>query len=320
VISVLSLNCPVCGAPFSPGAERCGYCGSILVLQTDHPRIDPRALNRTVVDKHIAEYRELLRRDPNSVKAHYGLGVAYYNLGLTEAAIDSLDRACSITPENPHIHTQLAVAWREEARTGDARAGEEMRDHIGYALQLDPHNVEALILASEAARADWDLDSAVNYSEQAWSLEPDRARDLHKQTLRAWITWKIDRGDATSSDLARVRKASPPLAEEMAAYAKGRIRAQAGRFGQTLSTSIGKQDDEMAEPPGPAAAAVRNALLQGTGLALVGCCVIAAMTDDVAPGSGASSFLGFVYLALLFLPILMAWRAWDAQRKKDPFA
>lgn len=149
MISVLSLNCPVCGAPFSPGAERCGYCGSILVLQTDHPRIDPQALNRAVVDKHIAEYRDLLSTDPHSVKAHYGLGVAYFNLGLTEASIDALEKASSLTPENPHIHTQLAVAWREEAKSGNELAKDEMRDHIRYALRLDPKNVEALTLAAE---------------------------------------------------------------------------------------------------------------------------------------------------------------------------
>jgi hypothetical protein len=175
------------------------------VLQTDHPRIDPRALNRAVVDKHIGEYRELLRNDPNSVKAHYGLGVAYFNLGLTEAAIESLEKACSITPENPHIHTQLAVVWREEAQTGDARAIEEMRDHIQDALRLDPENIEALILASEQAGNDHDIESALAYSERAAALEPDRARDLHERNLIRWIEWKVQRGEASRTDIKLCR-------------------------------------------------------------------------------------------------------------------
>src|SRR5690606_32170528 len=215
VVSVLSLNCPVCGAPFSPGADRCGYCGSILVLQSDHPRIDPRALNRAVVNEKISSYRDLLRQDPHSVKAHYGLGVAYFNLGLTEAAIDSLEKACSITPENPHIHTQLAVAWREEARTGDKRAIEEMRDHVQYALRLDPNNVEALILASEMAASDHDVQTAVDFSERAWKTTPERARDLHERNLGTWFRWKVNRRDITSADLQCVREFSPDLATRL---------------------------------------------------------------------------------------------------------
>lgn len=308
MISVLSLTCPVCGAPFSPGAERCGYCGSILVLQTDHPRIDPRALNRVVVDERIAEYRQLLRDDPGSVKAHYGLGVAYFNLGLTEAAIESLEKACGLTPENPHIHTQLAVAWREEAKGGDARAGEEMRDHIQYALRLDPSNVEALILASEAAQADHDIETAVNHSERAWQLEPDRASDLHGRMLRAWLTWKRQRGDVTPADVERVRRFSPQMAEAL------------GRGG-LVGTVTPAFDIDMDIAPRlergiPVVRSVLMAFLAGVGIFLVACVVLVTLFNDVPDDSNASAFLGLILIALMSVPVIMAWRAWDKTRKK----
>jgi cytochrome c-type biogenesis protein CcmH/NrfG len=315
VISVLSLTCPVCGAPFSPGDGRCGYCGSILVLQTDHPRIDPRALNRAVVDKHIGEYRELLRNDPNSVKAHYGLGVAYFNLGLTEAAIDSLEKACSITPENPHIHTQLAVAWREEAQTGNARAIEEMRDHIHYALRLDPENIEALILASEQAANDHDIESALAYSERAAALEPDRARDLHERNLIRWIEWKVQRGEASRTDIERVEQFSTQLAQQERSWAQGVHRENTGSFSQAFSLSMTSNIG-----PDPVVKAVRNGCLTGVGITLVSCCVLAALTDDAQSGSGASTLLGLIYIALLFLPFVLAYRAWKNHREKDPFS
>jgi hypothetical protein len=309
VISVLSLNCPVCGAPFSPGSDRCGYCGSILVLQTDHPRIDPRALNRTVVDKHIAEYRELLRTDPSSVKAHYGLGVAYFNLGLTEASITALETASNLTPENPHIHTQLAVAWREEAKTGNARANDEMRDHIRYALRLDPRNVEALILASEAAIADHDIEQAVSYSEQAWSLEPDRARDLHERMLRMWYGWKRQRGGLTPSDLERVRRFSPAMADEM----NDSFRLTATPFAAPMI------DPDVAPRIGKAVPVVRSVLLAflaGIGLFVVLCGILLTVFDTES-GTSSSAFLGLVLLALMSLPFILATRAWYKVRKKD---
>lgn len=311
MISVLSLNCPVCGAPFSPGAERCGYCGSILVLQTDHPRIDPRALNRAVIDERIGEYREMLRSDPGAVNAHYGLGVAYFNLGLTEAAIESLEKACSLTPENPHIHTQLAVAWREEARTGDARANEEMRDHIAYALRLDPDNVEALILASEAAEADHDIESAVNYSERAWTLEPDRASGLHERLLRLWIGWKRQRRSLVNADFLRVERFSPALAQEL--RDGGHITPPTPVTpAATLSAPV-----ETRSAMGYVLRSTIIAFLSGLGLFMILCVVLLLVFDDVESGSNASSALGLALLALATLPIILATRAWYKARHKD---
>ena len=314
MITVLSLNCPVCGAPFSPGADRCGYCGSILVLQTDHPRIDPRALNRTVVDERIAEYRELLRDDPGSVKAHYGLDVAYFNLGLTEAAIDALEKACSLTPENPHIHTQLAVAWREEARTGDTRADEEMRDHIQYALRLDPDNVEALILASEAAQADHDIETAVNHSERAWQLEPDRARALHERMLRLWIGWKRQRGSLVNADFLRVERFSASLAAQL---------RDGGHLAPPAPVTLGTP---LASPV-PTRAAMGYVLrttivafLTGIGLFIVLCAALLIIFDDVESGTNASAMLGLALLALMTLPVILATRAWYKARQKDQSA
>lgn len=307
MISVLSLNCPVCGAPFTPGAQRCGYCGSILVLQTDHPRIDPRALNRAVVDERIAEYRELLREDPHAVKAHYGLGVAYFNLGLTEAAIASLEKACSLTPENPHIHTQLAVAWREEAKTGDERADEEMRDHIQYALRLDHSNVEALILASEAAFADHDIESAVNSSERAWKLEPDRASALHERMLRAWMAWKRQRRDVTSPDIERVRQFSPELAAEFTS----------GNPTVARSVDIDMNIAPAVERAVPVVRSVLIAFLAGLGIFLIVCVVLVTVANGVPDDSNASAFLGLTLIAFMTLPIIMAWRAWNKARKNS---
>ncbi|MEZ4624085.1 MAG: hypothetical protein R2843_04695 [Thermomicrobiales bacterium] len=35
---------------------------------------------------HIDEYRRRVRSNPFDEEAHYGLGIAYFNLGLLEAA------------------------------------------------------------------------------------------------------------------------------------------------------------------------------------------------------------------------------------------
>jgi len=88
--SVVTLSCPVCGAPLRPESTTCRYCGSTIFISTNHPRINPLSLNKAVIDENIAKFRSSLRRDPNDETAYYGLGVAYFNLGLMEDAIAAL--------------------------------------------------------------------------------------------------------------------------------------------------------------------------------------------------------------------------------------
>ncbi len=176
VPAVTVLSCPVCGAPLQQGDQRCTFCGSVVVIRTDLPRITPDQLNRAVVNEHIAEYRATVRRDNNDETAHYGLGVAYYNLGLLDEAADELRHAARLMPENPHIQTQLAVVYAELVTKGRAGALKHARDRLERALLIDPRHAEALILKARlfARRQEWDKATAV--LREAAQVEPEHAR------------------------------------------------------------------------------------------------------------------------------------------------
>ena len=195
--SVITLTCPVCGAPFAPESDRCNFCGSILVLKTDHPRIDPRMLNKSVVDEHIAKYRRILRSEPSDETAHYGLGVAYFNLGLIEDSIRELTHAARLMPENPNIQTQLAVVLREAAKQGDADADAQMRYRVDLALRLDPNNLEALLLKADLLSDPVLRYDAIEVLERAHSIDEHRVRPKLIEGLTA-LAGKQDRmGDWT---------------------------------------------------------------------------------------------------------------------------
>jgi hypothetical protein len=181
--SIVALTCPVCGAPFNTSNDRCDFCGSILALKTDHPRIDPKLLNKAVIDEHIAAYRRTLRTDPNDETAHYGLGVAYFNLGLTEDSVSELTQAARLMPENPNIQTQLAVVLRDAAKEGDAEAKRQMNHRIEMALRLNPKHMEALLLQADVLGDDGDLDASVDYLQQAYVLDESRLRGKLTSTL-----------------------------------------------------------------------------------------------------------------------------------------
>jgi len=157
VAIVEALRCPVCGAPLAGPAPRCAYCGSLVAVRADHPALDPALLNDEVVQERIDTFRQRLRRDRHDAEAEYGLGVAYFGLGLLDDAARALEAAARLTPENASIQMQLAVVLADLAVTGKRGAEQEARERVGLALRLDPDEPEALLLEARllAARGDW---------------------------------------------------------------------------------------------------------------------------------------------------------------------
>ena len=149
MLQIMALSCPVCGAPLKPGDEKCSFCGSYIFIKTDLPRLDRHSLNQAVIQEHITDFRRRIRSDQYDEEAHYGLGVAYFSLGLTDEAVDELSQAARLMPENPHIQAQLAVALRNAFKAGNQAAEQQMNTRIQSALLLDPNHVEAAMLKTE---------------------------------------------------------------------------------------------------------------------------------------------------------------------------
>jgi tetratricopeptide (TPR) repeat protein len=313
VVSILSLKCPVCGAPFSPGDDRCGFCGSILVLQTDHPRIDPRALNKAVIDDRIREYRKDLRSDPYDVTAHYGLGVAYYNLSLTDAAIQSLKDACRLTPENPNIHTQLAVAYRELAKAGDQDAAGEMSEHIQYALRPDPQNVEAILLRSDEELDRHDYDQALAEVTRAYGIAPDRVRPKLVETLVAWIRWQDQRGEDTEADWQRLDEIDPAVAREE--------RQRAGKAAaEPLPAQPGADSPQSHRTDLTIWDKARGAFkgfMVGLGIGLISVIALAIIGGLLERDSGPYNVVIVLFALSFVIPIVLAIRGWYTSGRKD---
>lgn len=146
---VLALTCPVCGGPLKPGTEQCSFCGSYIVIKTDLPKLDRHSLNQSLIQEHIVDFRQRVRVSNYDEEAHYGLGMAYYSLGLLDDAIEELTQAAKLMPENPHIQAQLAIALYDSYNAGNSAAQAQMNSRIQRALLLDPNHPEATILQAE---------------------------------------------------------------------------------------------------------------------------------------------------------------------------
>ena len=119
---------------------------------------EPIRLN-TVAE--IANYKEILRKDPNNLQALIGIGNLYFDTNQDLLAIENYRKALVIDPTNANVRTDMAVCYR---RSGNpVQAIEELkkaistsprhaqsRYNLGVILIQDMHDPEGGIKAWEA--------------------------------------------------------------------------------------------------------------------------------------------------------------------------
>ena len=219
---LVPLVCPVCSAPLAANDSRCPYCGTVVVVAVGTARIDPAQIDREVVDEQIEAFRAELRNRPTdaaAARAHYGLGVAYFNLGLTDDAVDALLKAARLTPENPRIQAQLAAVYAERAERGDRAADAKARDRIGRALRVDPDCAEALLVLAELELRAGDWTGAAAIWQRVAAANPDAVRRPVADFLRAHLRTTLR---------APIFWSHPQRAERRAAVTREKVRWLAG--------------------------------------------------------------------------------------------
>lgn len=217
VVEIVALRCPVCGAPLAEDASKCKFCGSVVFIKSDFIKINREQLNRTVINEHSATYRNTVRRDPNDQEAHYGLGVAYFNLGLLNEAADELVQSARLMPENPHIQTQLAVVYAKLAQKGKPEATANALDRIGRALLLDPQLPDALIPRARLADRWQDWNAAIEDLRKAAKSDPGLAEPKLGTALVARARQLLDtpRWTEGMDDLQEAAKLNPTAVRQL---------------------------------------------------------------------------------------------------------
>ena len=73
-------------------------------------------------DEAIAQWEEIVRKDPNLAEIHYNLGNAYMYQGKIESAIDAFKRTISIDPTLPEAYNKLGIICYKQGNAGLAFA------------------------------------------------------------------------------------------------------------------------------------------------------------------------------------------------------
>ena len=138
----------------SPGAVQLSLADALL-LQLNWP------------DKAVIHYREGLRDEPETPSILANFGLALFDSGDTDQAIDVLRRAVSLDRANGQTRIRLAAALLKRRRM------EEGKRQAQRAVELNPNNAVAHDLLGVAFVGVGELESAKQSFEKALALEPE---------------------------------------------------------------------------------------------------------------------------------------------------
>ena len=109
-------RCPFCWAPLESKDVTCPYCKCHLLIHnlffdSDH------AGSEKIQHEAIARYQRVLDRENNS-QPHYWLGMVYLNQDNYEEALNHLDLASKLAPQEQFYSNQLNILLKHMASSG----------------------------------------------------------------------------------------------------------------------------------------------------------------------------------------------------------
>jgi len=88
-------------------------------------------------EKAIKIFKRIIDIDSHNYRAHYNLGIAYFNLELFEEALNACETAISIKPDYKHCHYNIGLIYEERENLEKALEAHQK------ALKIDPDFVYA---------------------------------------------------------------------------------------------------------------------------------------------------------------------------------
>jgi len=89
------------------------------------------------IEEAIAQYREVVRTEPDHFAGHNKLGFALMQVGRSQDALAAIRRAVELQPDNPETHNNLGLALAQAGRSQEAVAS------LQHAIELQPDYAEA---------------------------------------------------------------------------------------------------------------------------------------------------------------------------------
>jgi len=160
---------------------------------------------------------------PEFAQALQKLSKAYLNTGDYNNALDTIDKALKVTPENTELLITKSAALEKSGQYQDAVKYSDM------VIQKTPHNIEALIIKSAALSKLQKYKVAIETLNQALEIEPEDIRIMEGLANTYWMNdQKTEASTLVDSILKKDEK------NHIASSIKGKLLFDSGNYSDAL--------------------------------------------------------------------------------------
>ncbi|WP_162455091.1 tetratricopeptide repeat protein [Pseudoxanthomonas kalamensis] len=145
------------------------------------------ALRQQTPERAIATADEWLAVASDNAQAYRWRAIARQQAGDAEGAVDDIDRAIVLSPEDSRLHMLRASLLLGQQRTDEAT------DALNRASQANPNEFGAYVLQAQLAFARGDLQQAEEFNRLAARVEPDHPRLALIDSMVALQRNEVDR-------------------------------------------------------------------------------------------------------------------------------
>ena len=145
-MSVLNVKeCPRCGAPSDQSKKNCEYCkAEFFVVKISYFK----GLDNNEIKNYLSHFKKQVQTAPESHESHLGLGITYLELGVAENAINSFERAISISPDSAqsYFYSCLAKINKRRIMIMTMKEISDLLKRIDAARKIDESNAAYILL------------------------------------------------------------------------------------------------------------------------------------------------------------------------------
>lgn len=154
-------------------------------------------------DSAEIEYRNVLRLEPMNPDAIARLGLMYFDQGRISRVQPFLNKARELRPNDLAVRIRLALFNASVGKTDQAR------EEIGFVLDREPLNEDALLLLGETAREPQEIEMAVTRLKK---LPPSAADSASAQVARGMLEFRQRHLEEAQTLFERALTVSPDAA------------------------------------------------------------------------------------------------------------
>ncbi|MEW6198745.1 MAG: tetratricopeptide repeat protein [Planctomycetota bacterium] len=164
----------------------------------------------------VAEFAEVVRREPNHWMARHGLGLALIRLQRPTEAVPHLEQAVRLKPDNFASRYNLAQLLHAQGRAADAIP------HFLQATRLRPRDADVLMRLGDAYAADKKYEDALKAYDAVLRLRPAEPRAALCRGVALVNLERLDEAEAAYRQALEINPQYAPAREQLDALRKWR--------------------------------------------------------------------------------------------------